>query len=107
MSSLVTIPVQEQIPAQRQTTTLDGRRYIVGLDWNARLGRWLLDLFTETGTEILRCKALCVGADVLRQVRYRTDAPPGVLILLDLQGLDAEADLVTLGGRHRLVYFGD
>lgn len=109
MSSLVTIPVAPGVPAQDVTVTLDGRRFVLRLDWNARIGRWMLDLSTENGAAILRAKGLALRADLLRQVRYRTDAPPGVLMAIDTQAQDAEVSLGTLGlrTRHRLVYFGD
>lgn len=101
----ILIPVARQNPSQSQITTLDGRRYSIRLEWIGRIGRWAIDLSTESGTAILRCKVAALRSDLLRQVRHRTDVPPGILVMVDTLNQDAEAGLSTLGARHQLAYF--
>jgi hypothetical protein len=102
----IILPVARQNPSQSQITTLDGRRYSIRLEWIGRLARWAVDLSTESGTPILRCKVAALRSDLLRQVRHRTDVPPGILVMVDTLNQDAEAGLSTLGSRHLLMYYG-
>lgn len=102
----IILPVARQNPSQSQITTLDGRRYSIRLEWIGRLARWAVDLSTESGTPILRCKVAALRSDLLRQVRHRTDVPPGILVMVDTLNQDAEAGLSTLGSRHLLLYYG-
>ena len=105
--ALYVIPVARRAPHQTQTTTLDGRAFVIRLDWNARIQRWFLSIETSGGTSIMRSRAVVLGADLLRQVRHDPAAPQGALMLIDSQGDDVEAGLDTLGARHRLIYFSD
>lgn len=106
MATLITIPVARREPHQEQTTTLDGRPFVIRLDWIQRIQRWTISLFSPNGDAIVQCKGLVLGADILRQVRYNPAAPQGGLVVVDMQGADVEPDLDSLGGRHRILYFG-
>ena len=107
--ALIRLPIARQRAHQVFTTTLDGSRYTFRLSWLQRTARWIFDLETEAGTVLLAGKGLAVRADLLRQIRANVLAPPGVLMLVDLQGAtpagEAEASLDTLGDRHALFYF--
>lgn len=105
MADVLTIPVAPSVPFQTQVTTLDGRPFRLSFRWNGRIERWFVSVETAAGVPIVASKALVLGADVLRQVRYRPDAPPGVLTVADTAGADVEAGFATLGGRHRVLYF--
>jgi hypothetical protein len=105
MADILTIPVARAAPNQSQITTLDGRAFRLTFKWNARIGRWFLDMETSGGTSILAGKAVVLGADLLRQVRWNPEAPPGALIAVDFQAGGQEAGLETLGERVRLLYF--
>lgn len=104
---ILTIPVTPSVPAQDQTTTLDGRPYRFRFRWIQRISRWSVSIETGSGVSIVAAKGLVLGVDLLRQVRYRTDAPPGVLGVVDLEKGDVEPSLDTLGARHRVVYVSD
>lgn len=106
VATVYTIPVAARTAHQTQTTTLDGRRFRISLDWNQRIQRWFVSLATDEGVWIFRSKGLVLGSDILRQTRYLPEAPQGALVLLDLQDQDVEASLDSLGARHRIFYFG-
>lgn len=101
---MITIPVAWRNPSQEQITTLDGRRYVLRLEWLGRIERWAFDLETEAGEVIARTKGLALRADLLRIMRYKEACPPGVLTVMDTEG-DSEPSLESLGRRHVLVYF--
>ena len=102
--SVQTIPVLPSVPAQEVVVTLEGRRYILRLDWLGRIETWSFSLFTENETPIVQGKGLVLGADLLRLSRHVPGCPQGQLYLADAQGLDAEATLESLGVRHLVVY---
>lgn len=102
--NVIEIPFAPGVPRQRQTTTLDGRRYEFTFDWNARIERWFFDLSTEGGIYLYRAKGLAVRADTLRQIRHLPEAPPGTLTLVDLTGADQEPGLYDIGKTHLILY---
>lgn len=104
-SQLLNIPVSPIVPSQIMTITLDGRPFVFRFWWNQRAMRWFYDLSLPNGTPIQTCKGLCTGADPLRQVRARPEAPQGVLAVVDTTGAHTEPSLTSIGGRHRVVYF--
>lgn len=89
----------------RQVTDLGGRDYLLTFTWNGRIGRWFLDVATESGDVIREGAPLAPGFPVLRGVR--DDArPEGELYLADTQeasGLD-DPSFTSLGARHLLLY---
>lgn len=107
MATLYTIPVpRDRVAHFVQTTTFDGRPFRLRFSWNGRIGRWFVSIATGAGVDLVQSKALVLGADVLRQVRWNPDAPQGSLTVVDLEGAGVEASLDSLGTRHRVVYFG-
>ena len=102
--ALLIIPLAVQVPRQTQTTTLDGRPYVIETDYNGRLDRWFFSLSTTAGEYLIRSKALVTGSDLLRQVRHNPHAPQGALAVADLVG-SADPSFDTLGARHVLLYF--
>lgn len=71
-----------QRPTVRQTVTLDGRAFLLELQWNGREGRWYLHLFDADAQPIELGMKLV--ADV-RLGRHSIDPrmPPGLLGLSD------------------------
>lgn len=68
-------------PNITQTVSLEGRSYVMGLDWNSRTDRWTMSLATEDGDEILNGALLQIGVDILRTIPNTLDfVPPGQLI---------------------------
>lgn len=96
------IPLRPSLPTQTVALALDGRRYRLRLDWIGRLQLWSFSLSTVDGALLLGVKGLVLGADLLARHRHNPAIPQGVLYFEDLQGLDAEATLDSLGVRHVL-----
>lgn len=103
--ALVLIPVAPQVPHQTQITALDGRPFRLAFGYNGRLDRWFLDLETQAGEALVRSKALVCGADLMRQIRYRPEAPQGSLFVLDTQRTGRDPAFADLGTTHVLAYF--
>lgn len=99
-----------ETPHLTQFTTLDGVRYRLRFDWNARIGVWMLGIFTESGTALAPNLPMVLGAQLVSESAKRRDPrlPQGALLLHDLrpdQGLGLPSiDEVRDGGRVRLVY---
>jgi len=98
------IPLRPDLAHQAVNVTLDGRGYRLEVDWIGRIQRWTFSLYTSGGAPVLLTKGLVLGADLLQRTRYKPECPQGLLILRDLQRLDSEAELDTLGVRHVLSY---
>lgn len=102
------IPIRRMKAAQSKTVLLDGVRYRVSLDWNARIGRWLCALtHADSGRVLFTSRVLATRSDLLKLYRFSPDCPPGVLSPIDLSGLDREASFSSLGADDgiALVYF--
>jgi hypothetical protein len=106
--SVLRIPIARAEPSQSLVVLLDGVRYRVSLDWNARIGRWLCALtHADSGRVLFTSRVLATRSDLLKLYRFSSDCPPGILSPIDLSGLDREADFSTLGldDGIALVYF--
>jgi hypothetical protein len=91
--------------AWSQTTTLDGREFVVRFTWNQRDGHWYVDLADQDDAAIVSGRALTLGVTLLAGV---TDArrPAGDLAVLDTTGAnDLDPGFADLGARFQLVYF--
>lgn len=76
------IPVSRDLAFYRQTTTLDGRDYILTFRYNAREDRWYIDLADQDDVEIVSgLKLVCAHDLLLRIVDERR--PPGRLMVHD------------------------
>jgi len=86
----------------RQTVALDGRSYIMDLDYNARSRRWRLSLYDSDGVAIQGCvgRQLVANYPVLRSTDPRR--PPGELLVAG--GEDTPPGLTTIGQGQRLYY---
>ena len=106
MTQALSLPVRPGLAAQRFSVILDGRRYRIDLDWIGRIGRWSISLSLDGGSQVWGARILATRADLLREHRHRLDVPPGVLVCLDLAGLDREPSISSLGADdgHALVY---
>ncbi len=85
-----------------QTVTLDGRVYLMTLQWSIRDGHWFMDLADQDSVNIPGCigRKLVADYQVLRSVDPRR--PPGELIVAGSVGGDP--GLFDLGGDQALTY---
>lgn len=91
-------------PTVRQTVRLDGRPFVLELQWNGREGRWYMHLFDSNAQPIE------LGMKLVANVRLGRNAidprmPPGALRFLDRGATGRDAGLDDLSsGAFALVY---
>jgi hypothetical protein len=87
-----------------QRTALDGRDYILRLQWNMREGKWYLSLSDQDDVPL--AMGLKVTARRLLLVRVTDERrPPGEIMCSDLAGDGADPSLYSFGVTHELLYF--
>jgi len=109
------IPTSQRFTDYRQTTTLEGRDFILRFLWNQREGTWFFSLFDSQEDPIVEGVKVVVGFPLLRLV---TDdrKPPGVLLAVDTTApvpdraegekvLALDPGIDELGERVLLLYF--
>jgi hypothetical protein len=109
----VVIPTSTTLPDYRQTTSLEGRDYVLRFRWNTREARWYLDVADQDETPIVSGLKLVAEAPLLRLVRRDDRRPPGELWVRDREARTSAAGklvardpgLDELGGRCALLYF--
>lgn len=110
-----TIPTATTLADYEQTTTLDGRDYLLRFTFNEREGFWYMSMSDQDSSPIVTGLKVAVDFPLLKRV---TDArrPPGTLMAKDLATVDVDIDagekllaldpgLEELGARVLLVYF--
>ena len=85
-----------------QTVALDGRSYVMDLDYNARDGYWYLSLADSDAVPIPGCvgRRLVANYPILRSADPRR--PPGELLMAG--GADTPPGLTTIGQGQALYY---
>jgi len=97
-STILRIPLRSGEPSQALTVLLDGVRFRLVLDWNGRIGRWVLGLsHADSGRLLFGGRVLAARSDLLRLYRFSDDCPRGSLVLVDASGAEREPDLTSLG----------
>ena len=85
---------------------LDGTRYALGINWNAREAAWYVDLADGPGNPI--CMGIKLMPEILIWQQYKGEGgfPPGDLFLFDTQQNMATASVgfADLGQRYLLLY---
>lgn len=103
------LPVTPGVPFQRSRVTLDGREFILDLQWNEREERWYLSISDEEGAPILMGRKLVCEVPLL--VYYLGDprVPPGDLRVIDMTHDYSPPGLNDLGAglRCELTYDSD
>lgn len=88
----------------RVSTTLDGREYILDVNWNGYEGAWYFDLLLDDETPIATGLKIVLGRQIGDRVRH--DArPPGIIMASDLSGDGREAGYDDIGVRVNVYYF--
>ena len=85
---------------------LDGVRYTLGFNWNAREQDWYVDLADGAGNPI--CMGIKMEPDIPLWLQYKGFGgfPPGDLVLIDTQSnlQSASVGYSDLGQRYVLIY---
>jgi hypothetical protein len=97
------INTTSELSSYNQRTILDGREYILTLQWTQRASHWFLSIADQDGVAIANGLKLVANFPVNRRL---TDArgPFGLIIPMDLSGSGRDPGLRDLGNRVLLTY---
>jgi hypothetical protein len=105
MNDPLEIPLSVETPLYLFRVTLDGREYVIRLDWNGREKRWYLDIGISESSWIRRGIKLVPNWPLLHRVSNK-NKPPGHLFAIDLGTPSGDApEFSDLGQRVKLFYF--
>lgn len=79
MANIVEIPTDPELATYTQRVSLDGREYILTVDYSARTDCYYLSLVTTDGVEIMRMQKVLANWPLNRLVQYKPECPRGVL----------------------------
>lgn len=101
--ALIEIPTRSDLKAYEFQIELDGAVYTLGFRYNERMDRWIMDISSAVGTELLNGVVLLTNIPLTDD--YVIDgAPPGRFICEDRTGQNADAGRDDLGNNIRLLY---
>ena len=109
-----TIPTSTELTDYVQTTSLDGRAYIIRLLHNQREDKWYMRLADQDDVPIVEGIKVVAESDLLQRI-VDTRRPPGIIIAKDTTAPDVDISigeqilatdpgLTELGGRVLLIY---
>ena len=101
--SLKQLPVRSDLPNYEFKTQLDGVKYIFAFRYNARAGRWIMDIKSSSDAMLLAGIPLVAGVDLLARFQ-RADIPGGNLFLVNLESEYSECGRYDLGENVLLMY---
>lgn len=88
-------------PYYTQRTRLEGRDYVLGLEYNEREQRWYLSLYDEAEDPIAIGIKLIANWSLLHPYRYDQRTPPGQLTCSDITGDGSPPTMLELGAGKR------
>lgn len=101
--AVLELPIRADLPAYDFTVELDGTVYTLALRYNERMARWIMDLMTSDGVQIISGIPLLTNCDLIGRFRYNI-VPPGKFLAYDTSGNDANAERLTFGEPIVLLY---
>lgn len=101
--TLSVIPVQSTTDSFKQQVEMDLAVYDLSFEWNARDAHWTMRI-GKAGDTIIAGIKLVVSEDLLAYAKRIAGAPPGRMIIRDLDDLDRDPDGVLFGARVALMY---
>lgn len=99
---MVVIPVQT-LPAWTENITLGDWVGRISFQWNTRSEAWTVDFSDSLGNPLLLGVKLVTGWELLHQFP-REELPQGAILVVSLDGSDADPGRNDLGARISLVY---
>lgn len=98
------IQLPSDVPRFSTSASIDGREYVLDLDYVGKEDRWSLTVTASDGSKIIKGRKLVPG--VMLNVRaFRDLRPIGVLLVTDpIESIDP-VKLRDLGRRFRLVFY--
>lgn len=105
MTTPLEIPLPLDTPLFTMTVLLDGRSYILQLDYCEREFRWYLNVSTMEGAKLASGIKVIADWPLLRQC-VDERLPPGILMSADVSGAGGEPpEFADLGRRVKLWYY--
>lgn len=99
------VPLRTDIYAYTQKTTIEGVVYTLGLRYNARMERWVLDIMDAAGTMLLAGVKMLVNYPVTRRFIGRVAGlPEGHFMVVDETGQARNPTQDNLGDDIKLIY---
>jgi hypothetical protein len=99
------IPLRTDIPAYSQEVVIAGTVYVIGVRYNARMARWILDVCDSGGVPIVMGIPLLVTVPIAYRFIDRVPGFPQVqLMVIDETGQERSPERDTLGADIKLVY---
>jgi Domain of unknown function (DUF6983) len=102
------IPVRSDIYSYTQKTAIEGIVYTLGLRYNARMERWVLDIMDASGVMLLAGVKLLV--DIPLTYRFNgsiISLPAGQFMIVDETGARRNPTRDDLGDDIKLIYVED
>lgn len=101
----IEIPLRKDIYDYIQQVTLDGVVYTLGLRYNARMDRWVLDIKDAADDDLVIGLPLLNGVPLsYKWIGTMTGLPPGNFLLVDETDQDRSPGKDDLGDDLKLVY---
>lgn len=94
------------LPSYNQTTTFEGRQYVLQFDYNQRCAAWYLSIADSLNVDIYNGIKLVCGLPLLRKCKDPR-RPPGQLLVVSSTSDQSPAsilDLIPGSGRCQLLY---
>jgi hypothetical protein len=96
-------PTRNDIPAYFYRILLEKVSYTLWLNFNDRMGRWVIAIGDESGNQIVGNVPVVVGYPLF--ARYKdTRLPPGIIWAWDSANTNEDPGRYDLGDRVRLIY---
>lgn len=97
------IPVQKEVPAYEMQVELERIVYTMRFRFNVRKDRWIMDVASREGTNIITGIPLLAGVDLLGKYLVE-NMPPGKLIVYDTKQNFESPGFSELGKTVLLLY---
>jgi len=99
------VPLRTDIYAYTQKTTIEGAVYTLGLRYNARMERWVLDVMNAAGEMLLAGVKLLINYPLThRFVGSIEGLPEGHFMIVDETGQERNPTRDDLGDDIKLIY---
>lgn len=102
--SVLTIPVKSGVASYEFPIELERIQYTLRFRFNYRMARWIMDVATRDGSNIVCGIPLLTGYDMFS--KYKDDRlPPGAFMVYDATGKMESPGFDELGSSVLLLYF--
>ena len=99
------VPLRTDIYAYTQKTAIEGVVYTLGLKYNSRMGRWVLDIMDAAGEMLLSGIKMLINYPMTRRFIGRIEGlPEGHFIIVDETGQERNPGRDDLGDDIKLIY---